>query len=282
MKLIGFAGRNGSGKDTAAEHLSAEWNSIAYGDGLKRFIRQLFDTPVELLWGTLEVKNNYGLSMSPEQWDEWEVSIGRNQEAIRTLFEGLRCSHDPVEFLLETFHEMRRTHFNVQPVTIRKLMQIIGTDWGRKVHEDVWVRLLKISFAGIESGDFTYGKFVGLIEERSDDVPNGYIITDIKYINELRAVQELGGKVFWINVDKRSPHIPGDHSSQPMPKHLTDDVDGEIDNNGSVDEFLAAVKAKANEVYTEDGDMIGDDEHTEGDEHAHDAPHAPAKRRKKR
>lgn len=278
MKLIGFAGRNGSGKDTAAEHLSASWNSIAYGDGLKRFIHQLFGTPIELLWGTLEVKNTYGLSMSPEQWDQWEVSIGRNQEAITSLFEGLKCSHDPVELLLETFHALRAAHFGGQPVTIRKLMQVIGTDWGRKVNADVWVRLLKISFAGIESGEFTYGKYVGLIEERSDDIPNGYIVTDIKYINELRAVQELGGKVFWINVDQRSPHVPGDHSSQPMPKHLADDVDGEIDNNGSLDEFLAAVKAKANEVYTEDGDMIGD----EGVEGGETAPHAPAKRRKKR
>lgn len=278
MKLIGFAGRNGSGKDTAAEHLSAEWNSIAYGDGLKRFIRQIFDTPNELLWGTLEVKNTYGLSMSPERWDEWEVNIGRNQEVIRALFEGLRCSHDPVEFLLETFHVMRAAHFGGQPITVRKLMQVIGTDWGRKLHEDVWVRVLKISFAGIESREFTYGKFVGLIEERSDDIPNGYIVTDIKYMNELRAVQELGGKVFWINVDQRAPHKPGDHSSQPMSGYLADDVDGEIDNNGTLDDFLAAVKAKANEVYTEDGDMIGD----EGGEGGENAPHAPAKRRKKR
>ena len=65
--------------------------------------------------------------------------------------------------------------------TIRQLLQIVGTDWFRRTDPDVWVRA-----AG------------SLIQ--FDNVT--YIVSDVRFENEVRFVQDRGGIVSGIHDDR--------------------------------------------------------------------------------
>lgn len=57
-KIIGFAGRAGSGKSTCAEYLeSLGFKKVAYADKLKQAVSVIFDIPMSTLTGDLEVKS---------------------------------------------------------------------------------------------------------------------------------------------------------------------------------------------------------------------------------
>ncbi|MDA3306243.1 MULTISPECIES: hypothetical protein [Stenotrophomonas] len=91
-------------------------------------------------------------------------------------------------------------------LTPRHLMQTAGTEWGRdRVHPELWVRSL---FARL---------------------PEGGLVTDVRFANEARAIRRRGGVVIHVN---RPGHGSSDpHASeQPLPREL---VDIEVDNDGT-------------------------------------------------
>lgn len=66
-----------------------------------------------------------------------------------------------------------------QGYTIRKMLQILGTDLFRKIDPEIWVRL-----------------YISKIRKIEREHPNSYILTaDIRFINELIAIHKLGGIV---------------------------------------------------------------------------------------
>jgi hypothetical protein len=265
IKILAFAGRNGVGKDTAAERICMRhrsWFPIAYGDALKRTIHDLFDTPLDILFGSLADKDGTAMSMSRDIWGEWEANIARNEVLIRRLFHHtdtdgynyrLGTAIDPFEYMLEVFHQLRTLHFSGKPRSVRQLMQAIGTDWGRKVNPDVWTQQLQMSIAGIETGLFSYDRKTGLayLGERGPMQPPNLIVTDVKYMNESKAVTALGGEVIWIDADKRVPPKKGDHGSQPTLVQLRDTVFKTINNDGTIEEFHQAVDIIAQEISGE-------------------------------
>lgn len=59
MKVLGFVGLAGSGKDTAADILVQKRNyvKVALADPLKRFCREVYDFSEEQLWGPSSARN---------------------------------------------------------------------------------------------------------------------------------------------------------------------------------------------------------------------------------
>lgn len=78
--------------------------------------------------------------------------------------------------------------------TYRELLQIIGTDWFRAIWPDVWVEGYKTIIADWEEGG----------EER-------LITTDVRFPNEVRCVQSLGGHVIRL---LRAPFPDDKHESE--------------------------------------------------------------------
>lgn len=70
----------------------------------------------------------------------------------------------------------------------RKLLQLLGTEWGRSLDEDLWVKLWK--------------QDVQQLENRLKDKPNHVIVVDdCRFDNEAQAVLDKGGYIVNIRCD---------------------------------------------------------------------------------
>jgi len=92
------------------------------------------------------------------------------------------------------------------PMTVRDFLQYFGTDICRRIHDSIWVDRCV--------NDIKY------------EEPLLAIIDDCRFENEIRAVQEAGGKVIGLN---RSPYEDS-HASEQVVKENWDLFDAVIDN----------------------------------------------------
>lgn len=103
-------------------------------------------------------------------------------------------------------------------VTPRRLMQTIGTDWGRwTIDPDLWVKLL-----------------VRRIERRQ--APH-IVITDCRFDNEAVAIKELGGIV----IEIRRPLLCSTDTHVSENGISTSLIDHTIDNSGTLDDLRASI-----------------------------------------
>lgn len=120
-------------------------------------------------------------------------------------------------------------------ITPRKFMQLLGTDFGRKmVHPDIWVNALLNEYSpiGMYSVPLDFPVNVG-----SHDVfvyPN-WLITDVRFPNEVKAIEDHGGKVIKLTRScGRSKH----ESETALDGYNFDYV---INNNGTKEELRKEV-----------------------------------------
>lgn len=103
--------------------------------------------------------------------------------------------------------------------TARRLLQTIGTEWGRQqISDEIWVDCW-VARAG-----------------RHDNV----VTDDVRFLNEAEAVKAAGGQVW--KIVRRSAVHDGQHVSEGG----LDDWDGfdvVIDNDGSIEEFRRKIDA---------------------------------------
>ena len=129
-------------------------------------------------------------------------------------------------------------------LTPRKLLQLLGTEAGRQIiHPNIWVNAL---FADWKSGYVEQG--AGWIETE-DDYPN-WIITDVRFPNEAKAIKDKGGILIRVNrtyytEDKK--YIIGYDPFETHPSETAlDDYDGfdyVIENDGTVQDLIDKVRA---------------------------------------
>ena len=98
-----------------------------------------------------------------------------------------------------SFHDLDRTDKEKKLDFIgkspRELMQTLGTEWGRSIHPDLWVKLLEREL-------FDHPR-------AADEV---VILTDCRFQNEIRWVRAKGGAVWWVQRDGIAP--VASHSSE--------------------------------------------------------------------
>lgn len=115
-------------------------------------------------------------------------------------------------------------------VTPRLLLQTIGTDIVRTIHPDIWVNKLMndyISYADAISGKSEIKKLY----------PN-WIITDMRFPNEVKAIKKKDGIVIRIN---RKSDYNSNHFSE-IALDTYEDFDYTIDNNNCIDCLIEKVK----------------------------------------
>ena len=105
----------------------------------------------------------------------------------------------------------------------RQLLQTLGTDWGRTlVDEDIWLRIARRRIA-----------------ELAESGAAAVVIADVRFDNEARMVQEMGGEVWGVDrgpTAEVSPHVSEAGLSPGM-------VDRVIDNTGTPDQTRQRVLA---------------------------------------
>ena len=209
--LIGISGKIGSGKDTVGKIIQyLVWKSrvekgelplsvysfsyfareTSFGKNqsnfeIKKFADKLKDMVCMLLGCTREQLEDREFK-EKELGEEWWYTYGRigNVDIL-------------VSYLDMDKEFKNNNNAYIEKLTPRELLQIIGTDCIRdKVHPNAWVNALFSDYKAkwVPTGDSVAEEDVSLEKE----YPN-WIITDMRFPNELEAVKSRGGITIRVN-----------------------------------------------------------------------------------
>lgn len=164
MKIVGFTGKAGSGKDTLADYLveSRHYIKVSFAGPLKSMLAQVgFPEPKDRATKELPIA---GFSF-----------------------------------------------------TWRDAAQKLGTEWGRALDPDIWVKIME-----------------GLLQRLSDDAR--VVFSDVRFDNEAEMIRRLGGKV--VHVTGRAADLGANagHSSEAGVRWADGDV--ALDNSGSLESTI--------------------------------------------
>jgi hypothetical protein len=218
--IIGISGKIGSGKDTVGKIIqyftsddcskyclgllklgdsiegyhNSNWQIKKFADKLKQIVSILTGIPVEDLEKE-EIKN----STLGEEWVKYGYADGfyryYNYGTETTIMNNKQCSKERYEQELIINPQTAYKHY----YTVRDLLQLIGTEAMRDViHSNIWVNAL---FVDYDEGFYpsTYSLKSNTIRPTSKDNTDNWIITDVRFHNELNAILERDGVVIRVN-----------------------------------------------------------------------------------
>lgn len=228
MAIVGIIGRMQSGKDTVGkiwQYLDycknneisfddflllgdvSNWKVKRFGDKLKQVCSILTGIPVAD-FEKEEVKQ----SVLGKEWNRYQY---RHIKIISSQY---------------PYH-----HIPEESMTVRQLLQEIGTDAIRNcVHPDAWINAL---FA-----DYIQPEYY-LDGELRRHVPQNWIITDVRFMNEAESIVSRNGILLKVNRLRKYSvleHVGtlGHASETELDNINTDNV---IDNNSDIDELIKKV-----------------------------------------
>lgn len=205
MKVIGLTGFAKSGKSTAAEILkSLGGQEVAFAKHLKDVCSVVFGVPRD--------------HFDNQAWKEERLSFDR-----------VICGND-IERILNYFEVPARfiptavmAHQGTVMTTPRHIAQYIGTEVLRSIDENIHINMA-FKLAGSSSAKFL-------------------ICSDVRFANELNAVQNAGGLVYGIY---RKAVIPGNienlHPSEREIPQLIQGANIVIANESTIEEFQRKVR----------------------------------------
>ena len=215
--LIGISGKIGSGKDTVGKVL--QWivtSKTGFGNGTysnKECVEWLNgkypgDTTIQEISG-YKIKK-----YADKLKDIVCLLIGCTREQLEDReFKEKPIGPEWMKWFTEDGLPPKNNNAGVGEVlTPRKLLQLLGTDCGRDIiHPDIWVNAL---FADYRGKDLLRTKDKGIFDgcinkelQLSNNVKlvkpiSNWIITDVRFPNEAKAIKDRGGIV--IRVDRNS------------------------------------------------------------------------------
>ena len=226
-QIIAFAGRKQAGKDTACNFLLAA--KIAEL-GISRSTRLNKS-------GQIEVTDIFGDSVSGQEWMPFEpphvdvptlfsnelgefIQIYSFADKLKRMSidilglkeEWVFGTDEQKNTLTDILWEDIYTHQTVPEkegrMTVREVLQCVGTDMFRAMYKNVWVD--------------------ACLRQIEQDAPELALISDARFPNEVRAVQKQGGVVIGLS---RNPYKKSDkHSSETAVEKCFEICDTVIDN----------------------------------------------------
>ncbi|MDC6350717.1 hypothetical protein PP178_04070 [Zeaxanthinibacter sp. PT1] len=246
--IIGLAGAKGSGKDTVAHII----NYLHMSGNLPPY-QEFMASPAHRLEETFEIKKFaypvkqiaciiLGCDMDTLEEDrDWREELipelstkGTGKSIIEPVIDIVPTA-DPYTFnLYQSGHSEKID--NGKKMTPRKLMQLIGTEFGREmIHPDIWVHALMNQYRPMVYESPELASKEGL--PAYEIIDPKWIISDVRFENEAEAVQEHG-MLIWVErpgLEKNDSHA-SENSLSP------EDCDLVIENDGSVDRLVGKVE----------------------------------------
>lgn len=288
--LIGISGKIGSGKDTVGKiiQILSSFPKMSTERVLEHLDRELYNNNYEIVKFADELKNTLcrWIGCTREQLEDRkfkETELGEEWWYYKVTVVG-------GDFTLINYLDNNKTEdwlaianprYLIRP-TPRLLLQLLGTEAGRKIiHPNLWVNALFSRYKVLNKGDFMPGDYIGScitcgcklfgvaksqkeckICHRKDVYPN-WIITDMRFPNELEAVKKRGGLTIRVNhfvcgqCDKRwvvndtgrckscshpvrKPAYTGDHLSETGLDNAEFDI--VMNNDGSLFDLVETIK----------------------------------------
>lgn len=153
---------------------------------------------------------------------------------------------EPLKHMLKSvfgdhFHDGDREAIEpVSGVSFRKLMQTLGTEWGRnQVNPQLWTNLVQEKWEWIKAGaprDLPRGVCKDLPQADAATAPySGLVISDVRFENEAQWIRDQGGLVLHIHRPGPRPVGVDKHASEAGVARREGDY--AIYNGGSLDSF---------------------------------------------
>lgn len=279
--LIGIAGKMQSGKDTIGKIIqyltcknmnkdsywsqadffgdnfhAAKWLSLNSDYQIKKFADSLKDMVCILLNCTKEQLEDKEFKEKElgEEWAIWKVLLINGSR-----FGGLYLDKKTAKYTSQ-FSSLQPTEVVKEILTPRKLLQLLGTECGRKIiHPNIWCNSLMSKYkprkAILISKDCPRQDIYSLTEE--DEIIYGtigelypnWIITDVRFPNEADAIKERGGII--IRVNRKHGYNTPDRKWKEMPLNYHEsetaldsyDFDYVIENDTTIAELKEKVKS---------------------------------------
>lgn len=239
------------------------WQIFKFADALKDIVCILTGCTREQLEDA-DFKN----SKLPGEWEYW---YNYHYKLITNDKKGILGKRYGSQFEVEREYDVLSNNINghffkCDNYTYRELLQYLGTDLLRnQLHGNVWVNALfskyKKDICKNRCRKQTLGNPEQCISEEEciGNYPN-WIITDVRFPNEVKAIKDRGGIVIRINRlysgqikpigDKvklgngSSQDVEIDHSKPHLSEIALDDYsfDHIIDNNGTFEDLIVSVK----------------------------------------
>lgn len=127
-------------------------------------------------------------------------------------------------------------------LTARRALQVLGTEVGRRLHPDVWVRATMREVERLVRGDTREGTDPPRTTVRL--LPASVVIPDVRFRNEAEAVKAAGG--FLLRVVRPGAGLEGAAGEHASETELSDGdglFDARIVNDGTLEEFDGQVAA---------------------------------------
>lgn len=230
--VLGLLGPAGSGKDLTADWLVEKgFVKVAFADPMKRFALYTFGLGWERLWGPSE-KRNEMFPVSEAWWFEAIGHLGDSVEEIIQEILPVGSKTDGYLKLHDWFSNLRKSYRN--EISARVILQTLGTEWGRAIDPLMWARYAYKVADMLKHRDdieYTQGDGIRFLEPGIKIVgyrPQGVVIPDHRFKNEVDATHEIGGYVMRLRrlaMEKDGPDIGvAGHKSEAEQKELPDDL----------------------------------------------------------
>ena len=260
--LIGISGKIGSGKDTVGKILQYLNCSPPSLDEINHMIKFITDDIYKI---NLDIASSYQIKKFADKLKDIVcILIGCTREQLedREFKETLLSeewwywrSYNDAHSFAYTGQNMDIKYWELVKTTPRLLLQLIGTECGRQIiHPNIWVNALFADYNAI--GDNLLEGEVRKVREEDLIYPS-WLVTDVRFTNEAKAIKDRGGVVIRVNRDKFSYQSdlpesasPIEHAERgkelhyhPSETSLDDyDFDYVIDNNSDIPSLVEKVK----------------------------------------
>lgn len=237
MNVIALAGRKGTGKSTIASWLVKErgYTELSLAKELKMLATRLFPRTITqaLCDGLSEVRDR---PYTHEQQAQAVLELQAAQTYLRIDPDGrelidLLFSDAPKKpGYREVSEQLFQAFFphDARLKSPRRILQFLGTEWGRTLWEDVWLNAVRREVEANKSAT--------------------YVIPDCRFANEARYLRDrLGAKIYWVEAATRVPDASDAHASEPTRRDLIPHCTGEINNAGDI----ASLHKTLSELYPE-------------------------------
>lgn len=241
-QTIMLCGPAGCGKNAVADTLTREhgYAQVSLADPIKRFCAERFGVPAKLMWGPSELRG----TTIPRVLQNPKARNVPMVERWRLVNNALLLSMNAIDDDADRQDDRLAVLLNSEVVdTPRRLLQLVGTEWGRAFDPLLWCRHALLAINAIREG-IPYDPRAGLWEEASPQAiyQRPVVITDGRFPNEATFLRVAARViVVWVDDSQRNPNRPAPtHASEPTLAVMRPHVHYVLDNNQS----LAALESE--------------------------------------